>query len=47
LFIDLTLRPSPRGGEVPLVARCEGDGEEALHEATRALAEMVGLRLME
>ena len=34
------------GDEVPYVARSAGN-DEALHEATRALAEMVGLRLEE
>jgi hypothetical protein len=30
--------------EIPHVARCEGDGDEATNKAACALAEMVGLR---
>ena len=33
------------GDEVPHVARSEGNDQKALHDATCALAEMVGLRL--
>ena len=35
------------GDEASHVARCEGNSDNALHQATRALAEMVGLRLEE
>jgi hypothetical protein len=31
------------GEGVPHVARCEGDGEQELYQAARALAAMVGI----